>query len=157
MGEQGFPAGAELADADINTIMRMIPHRYPFLLIDRVVEMRAFECAVGLKAVTMNEWFFQGHFPTDPIMPGVLLIESMAQTAAVLAVAGLGPAHQGHPVYFMSIDSARFRRPVRPGDQLRIEITVLRNKLGVWKFDGKAVCAGALAAEAQFNAKITYR
>ena len=123
MSEQSFAPGSELPDADINAIMRMIPHRYPFLLIDRVVEMRAFERAVGIKAVTINEWFFQGHFPGDPIMPGVLLIEAMAQTAAVLAVAGLGDDHQGHPVYFMSIDGARFRRPVRPGDQLRLETT----------------------------------
>ncbi|MFO1046429.1 MAG: 3-hydroxyacyl-ACP dehydratase FabZ [Geminicoccaceae bacterium] len=157
MSEQGSPVGTELPDADINAIMRMIPHRYPFLLVDRVVEMRAFQHAVGIKSVTMNEWYFPGHFPADPIMPGVLLIEAMAQTAAVLAVAGLGADHQGHPVYFMSIDSARFRRPVRPGDQLRIEIAVLRGKLGVWKFDGKAKCDGAVAAEAQFNAKITYR
>lgn len=157
MSEQNLTAGAELPDADINTIMRMIPHRYPFLLIDRVVEMRAFERAVGIKAVTMNEWFFAGHFPDDPIMPGVLIIEAMAQTAAVLAIAGLGPTHQGQPVYFMSVDGARFRRPVRPGDQLRLETTVLRNKMGVWKFDGKAHCDGSLAAEAQFSAKINHR
>ena len=138
-------------------VMRMIPHRYPFLLVDRVVEMRAFESAVGIKTVTINEWFFPGHFPGDPIMPGVLLIEAMAQTAAVLAVAGLGTDQQGHPVYFMSIEGARFRRPVRPGDQLRIEITVLRNKMGVWKFAGKALVDGTLAAEAEFNAKISNR
>ncbi len=157
MSEQGFAPGSDLADADINAVMQMIPHRYPFLLVDRVVEMRAFQRAVGIKQVTINEWFFQGHFPAEPIMPGVLLIESMAQTAAVLAVAGLGPAHRGHPVYFMSIDSARFRRPVRPGDQLRIEVVVHRSKMGVWKFGGKALVDGNLAAEADFNAKITYR
>jgi 3-hydroxyacyl-[acyl-carrier-protein] dehydratase len=157
MTEGGLPAGAEVPDADIGTVMRMIPHRYPFLLVDRVVEIRTFQSAVGIKAVSMNEWFFQGHFPADPIMPGVLLIEAMAQTAAVLAVAGLGPGHEGHPVYFMSIDGARFRRPVRPGDLLRIEIVVLRSKMGVWKFGGKVLADGALAAEAEFNAKITYR
>ena len=157
MSEQAYPVGAEIPDADVNTIMRLIPHRYPFLLVDRVVEIRAFERAVGIKSVTMNEWFFPGHFPGEPIMPGVLVIEAMAQTAAVLAVAGLGPTHQGQPVYFMSIESARFRRPVRPGDQLRIETTVLRSKLGVWKLDGKARCEGAVAAEAQFSAKISYR
>ena len=157
MTEHGLPAGAEVPDADIGTVMRMIPHRYPFLLVDRVVEMRAFQRAVGIKAVTMNEWYFQGHFPADPIMPGVLLIEAMAQTAAVLAVAGLGPEHQGHPVYFMSIDGARFRRPVRPGDLLRIEIEVLRSKMGVRKFGCRVLCDGILAAEAEFNAKITYR
>ena len=149
--------GTPLPDADINAVMRMIPHRYPFLLIDRVVEITAFERAVGIKQVTINEWFFQGHFPTDPIMPGVLLVEAMAQTAAVLAVAGLGAEHQGHSVYFMSIDGARFRRPVRPGDQVRLEIAVLRGKLGVWKFGGKAMVEGSLAAEADFTAKIAYR
>ena len=154
MGEQGSAPGSALADADIGAVLRLIPHRYPFLLVDRVTEMRAFERAVGIKSVTMNEWFFQGHFPAEPIMPGVLIIEAMAQTAAVLAVAGLGSAHQGRAVYFMSIDGARFRRPVRPGDQLRVEITILRQKMGVWKFGGKATVDGAVAAEAEFNAKI---
>jgi 3-hydroxyacyl-[acyl-carrier-protein] dehydratase len=157
MNEQSLPPGTELAEIDIGGIMRMIPHRYPFLLIDRVVELQAFQRAVGIKNVTINEPFFPGHFPADPIMPGVLLVEAMAQTAAVLAVAGLGQAHAGHPVYFMSIDSARFRRPVRPGDQVRLEITVLRNKMGVWKFAGRAVVDGALAAEAEFSAKIMSR
>ena len=157
MTEAGLAAGAELPDADILQIMRLIPHRYPFLLVDRVVEMRAFTSAVGIKNVTMNEWFFQGHFPAEPIMPGVLLVEAMAQTAAVLVVSGLDAAHQGLPVYFMSIDEARFRRPVRPGDQIRIEVTALRHRLGVWKFGGRALCAGATAAEAQFSAKINLR
>ena len=98
MTEAGLAAGAELPDADIVQIMRLIPHRYPFLLVDRVVEMRAFVSAVGIKNVTMNEWFFQGHFPAEPIMPGVLLVEAMAQTAAVLVVSGLDAAHQGLPV-----------------------------------------------------------
>lgn len=154
MSAQGFAPGAELPDADVNAVMRMIPHRHPFLLVDRVIELRAFVSALGIKSVTINEWFFQGHFPGDPIMPGVLLIEAMAQTAAVLAVAGLGPAHQGLPVYFMSIDSARFRRPVRPGDQLRIKVAVQRHKMGVWKFGGKAFVDHGLAAEAEFNAKL---
>ncbi len=157
MSEQSLPPGTELADIDIAGIMRMIPHRYPFLLIDRVVEVRTFQRAVGIKNVTINEPFFPGHFPGDAIMPGVLLVEAMAQTAAVLAVAGLGPTHAGHPVYFMSIENARFRRPVRPGDQVRLEITVLRNKMGVWKFGGKATVDGALAAEAEFSAKIMSR
>jgi 3-hydroxyacyl-[acyl-carrier-protein] dehydratase len=155
--DESFPPGAALPDADVNAVMRMIPHRYPFLLVDRVVGMRAFERATGIKQVTINEWFFQGHFPTDPIMPGVLLVEAMAQTAAVLAVAGLGSAHEGHSVYFMSIDGARFRRPVRPGDQIRLEVAVQRSKMGVWKFGGQAIVDGSLAAEADFCAKIAYR
>lgn len=154
MTETDLLPGSELPDADILQIMRMIPHRYPFLLVDRVVEMRAFTSAVGIKNVTMNEWFFQGHFPAEPIMPGVLLVEAMAQTAAVLILSGLGAAHQGLPVYFMSIQKARFRRPVRPGDQIRIEVTALRQRLGVWKFGGRALSEGATAAEAEFSAKI---
>ena len=157
MTEQALAQGSELPDLDINGIMRAIPHRFPFLLVDRVVEMQAFQRAVGIKSVTMNEWFFQGHFPADPIMPGVLLIESMAQTAAVLVVSGMTPANQGHPVYFMSIDSARFRRPVRPGDYLRVEVTALRHKLGVWKFAGRVTSADTLAAEAEFSARIASR
>jgi 3-hydroxyacyl-[acyl-carrier-protein] dehydratase len=154
MSEQALAPGSQLADIDIAGIMRMIPHRYPFLLIDRVVELEAYRRAVGIKNVTINEPFFAGHFPSDPIMPGVLLVECMAQTAAVLAVACLGAEHEGNSVYFMGIEGARFRRPVRPGDQLRIEITVLRNKMGVWKFSGRVLVAGSLAAEAEFMARI---
>ena len=154
MSGQAVEPGSPLADIDIGGIMRMIPHRYPFLLVDRVVELEAHRRAVGIKNVTFNEPFFAGHFPSDPIMPGVLLIECMAQTAAVLAVACLGTGHEGNSVYFMAIEGARFRRPVRPGDQLRVEITVLRNKLGVWKFGGRALVEGNLAAEAEFMAKI---
>jgi 3-hydroxyacyl-[acyl-carrier-protein] dehydratase len=157
MSEQTLIPGSQLADIDIGGIMRMIPHRYPFLLVDRVVELVAYRRAVGIKNVTINEPFFAGHFPSDPIMPGVLVVESMAQTAAVLAVACLGAAHEGNSVYFMGIESARFRRPVRPGDQLRVEITVLRNKMGVWKFNGRVLVEGGLAAEAEFMAKIMGR
>ena len=142
---------------DINEVMKILPHRYPFLLVDRIIGFEGETKCTGIKNVTINEPFFPGHFPADPIMPGVLLVEAMAQTAAVLAVAGLGPAHAGNPVYFMSIDSARFRRPVRPGDQVRLEITVLRNKMGVWKFAGRAVVESALSAEAEFSAKIMSR
>lgn len=152
--QEAIAPGSALADVDIFGIMRMIPHRYPFLLIDRVVEIRAFERAVGIKNVTVNEPFFPGHFPTDPIMPGVLVIEAMAQAAAVLVVASLGPQAVGSGVYFMGIDNARFRRPVRPGDQLRLEVEVQRSKLGVWKFAGKAVVEGRPAAEAEFSAKL---
>jgi 3-hydroxyacyl-[acyl-carrier-protein] dehydratase len=152
--QEALAPGSRLPDVDIAGIMRLIPHRYPFLLVDRVVELEAFRRAVGIKNVTVNEPFFRGHFPAEPIMPGVLLVETMAQTAAVLAVAGLGPAHESRPVYFMAIEDARFRRPVRPGDQLRAEIAVLRNRLGVWKFGGRVTVAGELAAEAGFSAKI---
>ena len=157
MTEADLPPGAELPDVDILQIMRLIPHRYPFLLVDRVVEMRKITSAVGIKNVTMNEWFFQGHFPAEPIMPGVLLVEAMAQTAAVLVVAGLDAANRGLPVYFMSIHEARFRRPVGPGDPKRIQVTPQRHRHGVWKLGGRARSEGATAAEAEFSAKINLR
>ena len=107
---------------DIHGIQRMIPHRYPFLMIDRVIELVPNDRATGIKNVTVNEPFFQGHFPTEPIMPGVLIIEAMAQTAAVLVVATLGTDREGRLVYFMTIDSARFRKPVVPGDTLHVHV-----------------------------------
>jgi 3-hydroxyacyl-[acyl-carrier-protein] dehydratase len=146
--------GARLDDLDIDTIKRMIPHRYPFLMIDRVVEIEAETSAVGIKNVTANEPHFGGHFPGRPIMPGVLIIEAMAQTAAALVVASIGPAAEGKLVYFMTIDQARFRRPVRPGDQLRIKVVKRHKKLSVWKFDGRATVLDQLAAEATISAKI---
>ncbi|HSA82123.1 MAG TPA: 3-hydroxyacyl-ACP dehydratase FabZ [Geminicoccaceae bacterium] len=146
--------GARLSDLDIDAIKRMIPHRYPFLMIDRVVEVEAETSAVGIKNVTANEPHFEGHFPGLPIMPGVLIIEAMAQTAAALVVASIGPAAEGKPVYFMTIDQARFRRPVRPGDQLRIKVVKQHKKLGVWKFLGRAAVLDQLVAEATISAKI---
>jgi len=154
MRDQDTATGSSLPDVDIAGIMRLLPHRYPFLLVDRVVEIEAFRRAVGIKNVTINEPFFPGHFPAEPIMPGVLLIEALAQTAAVLVIASLGEAAAGSPVYFMSIDDARFRRPVRPGDRLRLEVTILRSRLGVSKFAGKALVEGEVAAEAAFAAKL---
>ncbi len=139
---------------DVMRIMEMIPHRYPFLLIDRVVELQPDVGAVGVKNVSINEGFFQGHFPRQPVMPGVLIIEAMAQTAAVLVVATLGPASEGKLVYFMSVDNARFRKPVFPGDQLRIHVTKERNRGAVWKFRGEAKVEGGLVAEATFAAMI---
>ena len=139
---------------DVMRIMEMIPHRYPFLLIDRVVELQPDVGAVGVKNVSINEGFFQGHFPRQPVMPGVLIIEAMAQTAAVLVVATLGPASEGKLVYFMSVDNARFRKPVFPGDQLRIHVTKERNRGAVWKFRGEATGEGGLGAEATFAAMI---
>jgi 3-hydroxyacyl-[acyl-carrier-protein] dehydratase len=139
---------------DCKGIMRMIPHRFPFLMVDRIVAMSPGASAVGLKNVTINEAHFQGHFPTDPIMPGVLIIEALAQTAAVLVVHTLGVEAEGKLVYFMSIDSARFRRPVVPGDQLRLEVEKDRSRGPVWRFVGRALVDGQLAAEATFAAMI---
>jgi 3-hydroxyacyl-[acyl-carrier-protein] dehydratase len=149
-----IPAGTRLGDLDIDAIRRMIPHRYPFLMIDRVVEVTAETSAVGIKNVTVNEPYFAGHFPDRPIMPGVLIVEAMAQTAAALVVASIGPAAEGRPVYFMTIDQARFRRPVLPGDQLRIKVVKQHKKLSVWKFLGQATIDDRLVAEAVISAKI---
>jgi 3-hydroxyacyl-[acyl-carrier-protein] dehydratase len=147
-------AGVRVADLDAEAIHRLIPHRYPFLMIDRVVEILADTSAIGIKNVTVNESFFQGHFPGHPIMPGVLIVEAMAQTAAALVVASVGADAEGKLVYFMAIEQARFRRPVLPGDQLRIKVVKQQKKLSVWKFHGHAAVDGKTAAEAVFSAKI---
>jgi 3-hydroxyacyl-[acyl-carrier-protein] dehydratase len=139
---------------DINRIMKMIPHRYPLLLVDRVVNLRLNEGCVGIKNVSINEPFFQGHFPSDPVMPGVLIVESMAQTAAVLVVATLGAASEGKLVYFLSMDNVRFRKPVTPGDRVEIHVNKLQSRQSVWKFEGKAMVDGKVAAEATFAAMI---
>jgi 3-hydroxyacyl-[acyl-carrier-protein] dehydratase len=139
---------------DVQRIMEMIPHRHPFLMIDRVVDVVANERATGIKNVSINEQYFQGHFPSRPVMPGVLIIEAMAQTAAVLVVHTLGPASEGKLVYFMSVDSARFRRPVFPGDCLHVRVVKQRHRGNVWKFEGRAEIDGQLAAEAVFAAMI---
>ncbi|QDH16098.1 3-hydroxyacyl-ACP dehydratase FabZ [Oecophyllibacter saccharovorans] len=135
-------------------IMQAIPHRYPFLLIDRVEKIEAGESAVGIKNVTVNEPFFPGHFPGRPVMPGVLIIEAMAQTAATLVVLTLGPAFEGKLVYFMTIEGAKFRRPVVPGDQLRIHVQKERARANVWRFKGVAKVDGVAVAEATFSAMI---
>ena len=142
---------------DIHRIMHAIPHRYPFLLIDRVVDVVRNVSAVGVKNVSVNESFFAGHFPNHPVMPGVLIIESMAQTAAVLVVETLGPDAAGKVVYFMSIEGAKFRRPVVPGDQLRIHVTKERNRGNVWKFNAVARVDGTSVAEATYAAMIMDR
>jgi len=139
---------------EIGRIMEMIPHRYPFLMIDRVIETVPDSNATAIKNVTMDEPFFQGHFPAHPVMPGVLIIESMAQTAAVLVVYTLGKKSEGKLVYFTSIETARFRKPVTPGDSLRIHVKKERNRGGLWKFSGKAEVDGAIVAEATFSAMI---
>jgi 3-hydroxyacyl-[acyl-carrier-protein] dehydratase len=142
---------------DIHRIMRDIPHRYPFLLLDRVVDVVLGISAVGVKNVTVNEPFFAGHFPNHPVMPGVLIIESMAQTAAVLVVETLGGDAVGKLVYFMSIEGAKFRRPVVPGDQLRIHIVKQRNRGNVWKFHAVAKVDGVTVAEATYSAMLMDR
>ncbi|HEY5301581.1 MAG TPA: 3-hydroxyacyl-ACP dehydratase FabZ [Acetobacteraceae bacterium] len=143
--------------ADVARIMQAIPHRYPFLMIDRVIEIVPDRSAIGVKNVSVNEPFFQGHFPRHPVMPGVLIIESMAQTAAVLVVETLGAGSAGKVVYFMSIEGAKFRRPVIPGDQLRIHVSKLRNRGNVWKFRGIARVEGVAVAEATYAAMIIDR
>jgi 3-hydroxyacyl-[acyl-carrier-protein] dehydratase len=139
---------------DIERVMQMIPHRHPFLMIDRVIDCVANQHATGIKNLSINEDFFQGHFPERAVMPGVLIVEAMAQTAAVLVVHTLGPEWERKLVYFMSIDNARFRRPVFPGDSLHIHVTKLRNRGNVWKFEGRAEVDGHLHAEAVFAAMI---
>lgn len=142
--------------ADINVIKRIIPHRYPFLLIDKVTDIIPFKEAIGRKNVTVNEPHFQGHFPNSPIMPGVMVVEAMAQTAAVLVGLSGQMVDNNFLVYFMSIDKCRFRRKIIPGDILCLHIDVLRGKSGskVWKFKGSAKVDGAIATEAEFTAMI---
>ena len=149
-------AAAKTAPIEFDTvrIMEMIPHRYPFLMIDRLVDVIAGESAVGIKQVTSNEPHFQGHFPRRPVMPGVLIIEAMAQTAAVLVVHSLGPTAEGKLVYFMGIDDARFRKPVFPGDALRIHVVKDRSRGNVWRFKSEAKVDGVLVAEATYSAMI---
>tara|TARA_B110000091_G_scaffold205769_1_gene241829 strand:+ start:220 stop:681 length:462 start_codon:yes stop_codon:yes gene_type:complete len=144
---------SEIPTIEVDEIMQMIPHRYPFLLIDRVKDVVFDTSAVGIKNVTVNEPFFQGHFPGHPIMPGVLLIEAMAQTSAVLVIKTTGKV-AGSVVYFMTVDNARFRKPVRPGDQVKLHVEKVRNRGNVWKFKGEARVDGRLMAEAAYSAMI---
>jgi 3-hydroxyacyl-[acyl-carrier-protein] dehydratase len=143
-----------LKTADIGLIQRLIPHRYPFLLIDRVEEIDGHSSAVGIKNVSINEPHFQGHFPSKPIMPGVTIVEAMAQTAAVMVGVDMDMADKELLVYFMAIDSCKFRRMVVPGDVLKLHLTTTRGKPGgkVWKFKGVANVDGELACEAEFTA-----
>ena len=141
-------------DVDIAGIMERIPHRYPFLLIDRVRDIHPGESAIGIKNVTANEPFFQGHFPGHPIMPGVLIVEAMAQTAAIVVIEALESTAADKLVYFMSIDSARFRKPVLPGHTLHLHVTKEHGRGKVWRFKGEAKADGVLMAEATFTAMI---
>lgn len=139
---------------DVTQIMDMIPHRYPILLVDRVIAHEPGESAVAIKNVTMNEPHFMGHFPGHPVMPGVLIIEAMAQTAAIVVVKAMGEEAAGKVVYFMTIDNARFRKPVVPGDQVEIYVEKTQSRGAVWKFTGKAIVDGKVCAEAGFGAMI---
>lgn len=144
----------ELLSADIGMIQRILPHRYPFLLVDKVIDIDGYTSATGIKNVTMNEPHFQGHFPGKPIMPGVTIVEAMAQTAAVMVGTALEMADKNMLVYFMAIDKCKFRRMVVPGDVLRLKLTTTRGKPGgkVWKFAGIAEVDGDMACEAEFTA-----
>ena len=145
---------AVLGPLDIRRVMAALPHRYPMLLIDRVEELVPHQRIVAIKAVTINEPFFQGHFPARPIMPGVLIVEAMAQASGILAVESLGVANSGKLVYFMAIDGAKFRKPVEPGVLLRIEVELVQDRGSVCKFAGKTYIEGKLAAETSFTAMI---
>jgi 3-hydroxyacyl-[acyl-carrier-protein] dehydratase len=142
---------------DVETLKRLIPHRYPFLMIDRLTDVRPAEGAVGWKAVTANEPHFMGHFPNYAVMPGVLIVEAMAQAAGALVVHTLGFYDERKSVYFLTIDRARFRKPVHPGDMLRLPVKVQRKRGPVWRFEGKAFVGENLCAEAEFSAMILDR
>lgn len=147
-------AAEKLDSADIKRVMELLPHRYPMLMIDRIVEMRGGDAAIGIKNVSANEPFFQGHFPGHPVMPGVLIVEAMVQTAGALVLNSLGADAAGKIVYFMTIDRARFRKPVVPGDVLKVHVTKIHSRGPVWKFSGEAKVDGALVAEADYSAMI---
>ena len=142
------------ATADIVQIMKLLPHRYPFLLLDRIYDIQGDETCVGVKNVTINEPFFQGHFPSYPVMPGVLIIEGLAQTAGALCVHSLGEDYKVGLVYFMGIDKAKFRKPVLPGDQLHYHVRKIRNRGRVWRFFGEAKVDGQTVAEAEISAML---
>ena len=148
------PASAAIGPLDIKRVMAALPHRYPMLLVDRVESLDPEKGITAIKAVTINEPFFQGHFPARPIMPGVLIVEALAQAAGVLAVEALGLAGSGKLVYFMAIEGAKFRQPVEPGVLLKLEVEFVQKRATVCKFAGRASVGGKLAAEANFTAMI---
>ncbi len=145
---------SETKTADIHLIKRIIPHRYPFLMIDRVDDIVGTDSATGIKNVTVNEPHFEGHFPVEPVMPGVLIVEALAQTAAVMVGVGYDLADKGALVYFMGIDGAKFRRKVVPGDVLKLHVETRRGGGKVWKFAGRAEVDGDLACECEFTAMV---
>ncbi len=150
-------ASETLETLDIMQIMRYLPHRYPFLLIDRVIDIRGDESCVGIKNVTINEPHFQGHFPEQPVMPGVLLIEAMAQTAGVIAMHAHGAVERPRSVYFVTIDEAKFRKPALPGDRVEFHMTKIAQKRNIWWYSGRALVDGALACEAKISAMLSSR
>jgi 3-hydroxyacyl-[acyl-carrier-protein] dehydratase len=143
-----------LDSADIMRIMEVLPHRYPFLLIDKIIEMDGDDSCIGIKNVTINEPHFTGHFPSRPVMPGVLLIEAMAQTAGALCVHAKGKDSPPQLVYFMTIDKAKFRKPVVPGDQVKFHVKKIRQRATIWKFDAVAMVDDAKVAEAEISAML---
>jgi 3-hydroxyacyl-[acyl-carrier-protein] dehydratase len=152
----GGTGGAVATTADIMKIMELIPHRYPFLLVDRIVELRGSEYCLGIKNVTANEPQFQGHFPGNPILPGVMIIEGMAQAAGCAAILSSAEGKKARLVYFMTVDKAKFRKPVVPGDVLEYHMTLIKRRQNMWWFRGEAKVAGVLAAEAELGAMIVY-
>jgi 3-hydroxyacyl-[acyl-carrier-protein] dehydratase len=144
-----------LGAADINDILRLLPHRYPFLLIDRVTDIRGEDHGIGIKNVTMNEPHFAGHFPDNPVMPGVLMVEGMAQTASILVLRLLPPPVKRRTMFFLTIDKAKFRKPARPGDILEYHVDKLSRRRGMWWYRGEAKVGGALIAEAEIGAYLS--
>ena len=146
------PRARELASADVMKVMQLLPHRYPMLLVDKIIDIDRDESGVGIKNVSINEPYFQGHFPKYPVMPGVLIIEALAQTAGAICVHNAGVTDIPHIVYFMSIDNAKFRKPVVPGDQMHLHVKKVRSRGNVWRFkceakvDGKTVCEADISA-----------
>ncbi len=143
-----------LGTADIMRMLKLLPHRYPFLMVDRMYDMNGDESCIGVKNVTYNEPFFQGHFPQFPVMPGVMIIEGLAQTAGALCVASLGETYRAELVYFMGIDNAKFRKPVVPGDQIHYHVRKIRNRGRVWRFYGEARVDGQVVTEAEVSAML---